>query len=142
MTPWEIEPANFRLIAQCLKQLRHRVPPLTNCTPTKCNLYFVKSLDTVVSDPELYRLLTFHVPNLMFLFHCLCYTKGPVQARGTCIRFVTTPVFKVKSWHPAESRSLRTIPCRLSASAYSIYSQLPSTLEAVPPSATSGRAKP
>ena len=33
-------------------------------------------------------------------------------------------------------------PCRLSATAYSIYSQLPSILEAVPPSATWGRAMP
>jgi hypothetical protein len=31
-------------------------------------------------------------------------------------------------------------PCRLSATAYSIYSRLPSYLEAVPPSATRGRA--
>ena len=33
-------------------------------------------------------------------------------------------------------------PCRLSATAYSIHSQLPSTLEAVSPSATWGRAMP
>jgi hypothetical protein len=34
----------------------------------------------------------------------------------------------------------RTTPCRLSATAYSIYSQLPSILEAVPPSTTWGSA--
>ena len=47
----------------------------------------------------------------MSLFHCLCYNKGSVQVRGTCIRFVTTPIFMVKSWHLAQSRSLRTSVC-------------------------------
>ena len=38
--------------------------------------------------------------------------------------------------------SWRTTPFRLSATAYSIYSQLPSILVAIPPSATWGRAMP
>jgi len=38
--------------------------------------------------------------------------------------------------HLAQSPSWRTTPCRLFATAYSIYSQLPTILEAVPPSAT------
>jgi hypothetical protein len=36
----------------------------------------------------------------------------------------------------------RPPPCRLSATAYSLYSQVPSILEVVPPSATWGRAMP
>jgi len=36
----------------------------------------------------------------------------------------------------------RTTPCRLSSTAYSVYSQLRSILEAVPPSATWGHAMP
>jgi len=38
--------------------------------------------------------------------------------------------------HLAQPPSWRTTPCRLSATAYSIYSQLLSKLEAVPPSGT------
>jgi hypothetical protein len=60
---------------------------LTSRTPTQSNLYLAISLATVVSEPDLYRLYTFHAPNLMFLFHCLGHTKGSVQAQGTCILF-------------------------------------------------------
>ena len=42
---------------------------------------------------------------------------------------------------PRRPPNWRTTPCRLSAT-YSIYSQLPSILEAVPPTATWGRAIP
>ena len=67
-----------------------------------------------LSDPDLYRLLTCHVPNLMSLFHCLALAKRPVQARGACIRFVTRPVFKVRSCqHLAQPLNCRTTPCRL-----------------------------
>ena len=34
----------------------------TYCTPTKSNLYLANSLAAAVSEPALYRLLTFHVP--------------------------------------------------------------------------------
>ena len=43
-------------------------------------LYPANSLAAAVSEPALYRLLTFQVPNLMSLFHCLGCTKVAVQA--------------------------------------------------------------
>jgi hypothetical protein len=42
-------------------------------------------------------------------------------------------------WYFLYPPSWRTTPCRLSATAYSIYLQLPSILEAIPPSAPWGR---
>ena len=71
-------------------------PHLTSCTPTNSNLYLANSLATVVSEPDLYRLNTVNLPNLMSLFHCLGRTKRRVQDRGKCIRFVTRPVFYVE----------------------------------------------
>ena len=44
--------------------------------------------------------------------------------------------------HFTQLPSCRTTPCRLSATAYSMYSQLPSKLEDVPPSAIYRRAMP
>ena len=78
----------------------------------------------------------------MSLFCCLGCTKVSVQVRGLLyVCFVTWYVFMVRSCqHLAQPPSWKITPCRLSATAYSIYSQLPSILEAVPPSATWGRA--
>jgi len=70
---------------------------LTSFIPTKPNLYPTNSLVTVLSDPDLYKHFTFHVPNLMPLFHCLDCTKGFVQPRGNYDHFVTKPVFMVRS---------------------------------------------
>ena len=122
------------------------MPPfshLTSCTPTKSNLYLANFLVAAVSEPAVYMLLTFHVSNLMSLFRCLGRTNVSIRVRGKCSCFVTKPVFTVRiCQHLAQHPSWRTTPCRLSATAYSIYSQLPSILEAVPPSATWGRAMP
>ena len=66
---------------------------ITSCTPTKSNLYLANLLYATVSEPALYRLLTFQVPNLMSLSLRLGRTEVSVQARGTCICFVSMSVF-------------------------------------------------
>ena len=116
---------------------------LISRTPTKPNLYFANPLVTVVSEPDLYRLLKFYVPNLMSLSLCLGCTNGSVQVWDNCILIVIRPVCMVRScWHFTQHPRWRTTPCRLSVTAYSIYLQLPSILEATPPSTTWGRAMP
>src|SRR5215468_6510845 len=45
------------------------VPP--NLLHPKSNLYLANSLAAAISEPTLYRLLTFHVPNRMSLFYFL-----------------------------------------------------------------------
>jgi hypothetical protein len=81
-------------------------------------------------------LLTFHVPNLMSLFRCLERTGVSEQVRGSFKHFVTGYVFTVRSYHLAQYSSRRTTPYRLFATAYSTYSQVPTILEDVLPSAT------
>jgi len=87
------------------------MPPfshLTSCTPTKSNLYLANSLDTVISDPALYRILTFHVPKLMYLSLFLGCTKGSVQVQDSCVCFVTKLVFMVRCCqHLAQAPSWR-----------------------------------
>jgi hypothetical protein len=64
-------------------------------------------------------------------------TKVSVQVQGTCSWYVTKIVFKLRSCqHLAQPPSWRIAPFRVPATAYLIYSQLSSTLEAVPSSAT------
>jgi hypothetical protein len=66
---------------------------LTSCTPTQSNLHLANSLTAAVSEPDVYMSLTFQVPNLMSLFHCLDRSKVSIQVRVTCSCFVTKPVF-------------------------------------------------
>ena len=56
----------------------------------------------------------------------------PVPIMSLCQHFVTWDVFTGRScYHLAQPPSWRTTTCRLSATAYSIISQLPSIMEAV-----------
>ena len=78
-----------------------------------------------------------------YLHRCVGRTKESVQVRGFLCEHVTWYVCTVRSCsHLAQLPSWRTTPCRLSATAYSIYSHLPSIAEAVPPSATWLRTMP
>jgi len=70
---------------------------LTSCTPNKSTLYRTNSPVSVVTLTYTGWLHSMYVPNLMSLFHCLGCTKGSVQARSNCNRFVTKPVFTVRS---------------------------------------------
>ena len=71
---------------------------IISCTFTTSNSYLANSLAAVLSELDLYRLLTFHVPYLMFLLHFLGCTRGSAQAWGTCMCYVTVPVFRVRSY--------------------------------------------
>ena len=110
---------------------------LTPCTPTKSDLHLANFLAAGVSEPNLYRLLTFQVPNLMSLFQYFCRTEVSGQFRGVCSCFGTKTVFTMRSCQPLpEPPSWRTTYFPLSATAYSVYLHLPFILEDVPSSAT------
>ena len=74
---------------------------------------------------------------------CLIIICQDLQVRGLYVWFVTWYVLRlgVVCTSPNQ-QSQRTTPCRLSATAYSKYTQIPSILEAFPPSTTWGRAMP
>jgi hypothetical protein len=77
----------IRLLVLC------HLRPIWLCTPTKSNLHFEIS-STALSEPALYILLTFQVPNLISIFFCLrCLSKESIQVRGFVWSLVTSLVF-------------------------------------------------
>ena len=86
--------------------------------------------------------------NLITAFPSACHLSlswshmsGSIEVWGTSLYFITCYVFTVRSCsHLTQALSWSATPCRLSVTAYSIYFQLHSILEAVLPSATWGRA--
>jgi hypothetical protein len=60
-------------------------------------VHFASSRKTVIREPTLYKLLTFHNPNLISIFCRLGrLSKESVQVRDSCGFFVTTLFFMVK----------------------------------------------
>jgi hypothetical protein len=56
---------------------------VTFCYSTKSNLYLGGSLETVIREPALYKLLTFHVPNFISIFCRLGHVaKESIQVRA------------------------------------------------------------
>jgi hypothetical protein len=85
------------------------LPHLTFRTPTKSNLHLANSLPIVVSEPDLYSLLTLQVPDLMHLFHWFGRTKGSFQNRGTCSCFMRKQKVKGLS-APKPNLKLKDLP--------------------------------
>jgi hypothetical protein len=98
------------------------------CTPTKSNLHFPNYLTTGFNEPVLYSLLTFNFQNCISIFWCLGRVKECVQVLGPIECFETNVYFTLGVVSPRPNPSWTTTPCRLSATAYSIYSQLSSIL--------------
>jgi hypothetical protein len=113
---------------------------LSSCTPTKCNVYLANSLATAASDPNLYRFLTFPVPKLLSLFHCLCrkyqrISPGPRQMNPfrNKTRFYCEDLLAFRPTPKLEEHPLCAV-----RDCFAIYSQLTSILEAVSPSTIRG----
>jgi hypothetical protein len=69
---------------------------LTSCTPS--NFYFDITFATVTSESALYRLLTFHVPNLIPIFLSLGrLCQKSVQVRGSLWHLLIRLSFTVMS---------------------------------------------
>jgi hypothetical protein len=106
------------------------IPPLshlTHCTPTAFNLYCDISFETDMREPAIYRLLTFHISNLMSIFPNLVrLSKESVQVQGLFWRFVTSLFLGWGIVNRRPNPTCSTLPCQLSVTAYLACSELPS----------------
>ena len=99
MTPSGIEPATFRILAQCLNQLRHCLPP--------------RYSDITLNVRSNIKLL----PNIIRVYPRVCLGGG----YWLCYKFIIFPAYKFKNnfltrylLHPIECKFLRkrmTVVC-------------------------------
>ena len=131
--------------------------PLLSPTRATCPVHLILDFITRTIFGEGYRLL---ISSLCSFLHSLLHLSSEVQIFSSTSQrrpyhtISTGP--KLSAWifrnkihfydeeplAPLPTRSWNNTPCRLSVTSYSIHSQLPSILKAVPPSSTSGRALP
>ena len=82
------------------------MPPLSHiisCTPTKSNLYLPNSLTAAVSEPTLYRLVTFQVPHLISLFRCLGRTR--LNFQDLCLLYNWFLTWYILQWEAVRTSS-------------------------------------
>ena len=132
---------NFLGISDLLSEVYILLTPYLLTPQSLCLLEKLIGLQVVKKIPKFYgtrKFITTYTSarHLSLSWASSDCTKVSVQIRGKCSCFVTKLVFTVSSQQLAQPSSWRTTPCRLSTTAYSIYLQLPSVLEAVPPSTT------
>jgi hypothetical protein len=94
--------------------------PIGPVIPLNLTHSFDSSFATVMSEPALYILLSFHILNLISIFVSLDHlSKEFIQVWGPLRQFIR----KLFLWRVV---SPTPTPCQLSATAYSVYLQRPS----------------
>jgi hypothetical protein len=116
----------------------------TYCSSSKSTLYFYITFSTIMSEPDLHKLLTFRVPNLISIFHSIGrLAKKSIQARGSLWHLVTKLFFMLRSSCSTPTPKLEDHPllvvrdCLFNIFAVTLRIWRPS-----PPSATWERALP
>jgi hypothetical protein len=81
------------------KKLWSPLSHLTSCTPTRSNLYLANFLAAALSEPALYRLLTFHVPSKMSF--CVMPALETLPSGGPSVGVFYLPIVCLQRKHLA-----------------------------------------
>ena len=94
-------------------RIPHQTPACASLAPSKFSLYLANSIAIAVSDPGLYKLFTFHVPNHMSLSLCLKRIERSVQVRDLVKCFITPGVVNTSPNPRDKGKVLVSCPWRL-----------------------------